>query len=709
MSTQAPWLAYQNAGTPPVDKPGAGPWTMYSSSSPATPKPAPSAMTETIPPAMTAPKLSDFTPDWATPGKFAKGVGEGAYGIGAGILQTVLHPVQAIQGAGQGFKDIKNDLADRQYISALADTLNLAGVNESKAAELWNEGRGAEAAGQATTQGLAAYYGAKGAIEKIPDTVGAIRTGILDSPKIIRSLATAPGRQALLDSASAVRDTVAARTQQMLRVATNVADSHVSRLVRGINAADDADIAARGINKAGIDTKPFTKGLDEAQNIYRQVGQKMPGVDTVANRISQWGGTKITFEQAKQLRTDVGGIMEHATGAQREILSSTYDDLTDAMKTRAESLGQTKQFNAYNKIHSVIRDYQNHGLLGNLLTAKDSGAFYNEIAKRGNRASILKLQNTLKDYGLQPDALDASLNDVKSLHQFLESHNAGSFIGIFRKLSQHPVGGGLGFAVGGLTGNYLTRIFGTWAGAALAERIAVIRALDKLGVPIETGSDIGDAAKVLPKGATIGEQMAAKGQTPLEPGKFNGNGKPRFIYRGTAAGENGIEGAPYDQASESIEEARDYARMKGGNVQRIDLSKLDPNAYEIAGGMNTPNLYRFKGSVPPEAIEQIESHPAPKNGSGGAAAKPVPAEESKPAPKVESRPTPSVVSDEEKEEINRGNRVRETVQVARQIDRGEKELARIERMKQHLGPKRYEEAIHEISRRLDILRAQVAE
>ena len=209
--------------------------------------------------------------------------------------------------------------------------------------------------------------------------------------------------------------------------------------------------------------------------------------------------------------------MEHATGAQKAILASTYGDLSDAMAARADDLGLSKQFDAYNKIHSVLQDYQKHGLLGKLLDAKDSGQFYDEIGKRGNRAAILKLQNTLADYGLQPDTLDASLADVKDLHKYLQSGTAGSFIGVFRKLAEHPVGGGLGLLAGGAAGNYMTRIFGAWAGAALAERIAVVRALEKMGidVPAATESEMGAASKVVPKGgASIGEQLAAKGQAP---------------------------------------------------------------------------------------------------------------------------------------------------------------------------------------------------
>ncbi|HET7150886.1 MAG TPA: hypothetical protein VFI60_05710 [Candidatus Acidoferrum sp.] len=522
--SDGPWALYQNSTPPATQPPQAGPWLDYASTTPpATQAAQPSVSDQGYTP--TAFKASDLMPDWMTPVKFVKGVGEGAYGIGAGVLNSFLHPINAFEGAGQQLSNIKRDIEGRQYLGALADTLGLVGLDEKKAAQMWSQGQGAEAAGQTTTQGLAAYYGGKKLVKDIPETISKIKTAALNAPRIVRSLATPAGRQALIDSASSVRDVQAARTQQLLRASGDAAESHASRLVNDINQADEADLAEHG-ERAGISTRPFMKGMQEAQDLYRQSGQDMPGADAVASRIDQWAGTHITFEQAKQLRTYVGGILDRATGAQRAVLSATYGDLTDALRTRAIELDRGEQFAAYNKIHSVLQDYQRKGLFGRLLDAKDSGDFYKQVSHRGNQGAILRLQNTLKDYGLQPDALRKSFDDIKSLHQFLENSSGNSFIGIFRKLNQHPIGGGLGFAVGSLTGNYLSRIFGTWAGSALAERIAVLRALDKLGIPAEAGtaSDIGKAANVMPKGASIGEQMSAKGQAPLEPENFEPSG-----------------------------------------------------------------------------------------------------------------------------------------------------------------------------------------
>lgn len=82
----------------------------------------------------------------------------------------------------------------------------------------------------------------------------------------------------------------------------------------------------------------------------------------------------------------------------------------------------------------------------------------------------------------------------------------------------------------------------------------------------------------------------------------------KFAYRGALQEESEISGARYDQASESPEEARSYAKQKGGKVQRIDISKLPKDSFEVSGGIGTPNLYRFKGPVPKEAVEEIENY-----------------------------------------------------------------------------------------------------
>ena len=106
------------------------------------------------PPTPTAPKVSDFVPDWQTPGKVAKGVGEGLYGMGKGLLNliTVNEPVLSQNGqptepaAPGAFSKIKSDIKERQYLGALADTINLiGGFDEQKAAQMWSAGKGAEA------------------------------------------------------------------------------------------------------------------------------------------------------------------------------------------------------------------------------------------------------------------------------------------------------------------------------------------------------------------------------------------------------------------------------------------------------------------------------------------------------------------------------------------------------------------------------------
>ena len=756
-SPQVDWFV-QNAPPATPSAPSATSADWFAQNAPTT---SPSGgQNPAAPAAPTAPKVSDFVPDWQTPGKVARGVGEGLYGIGKGLLQTAMHPITAIEGIGGGLEKIKNDIKERQYIGALADTVNLTGFDEQKAAQMWSAGKGAEAVGQAVPSAVADAF----MIEGIPKTIAAAKNGILASPAIIKSIATPAGRRALLDSASAVRDTMAARTQQILHASSDAAASHVSRLVRGINEADEADIATKGLAKSGIDTRPMTKGLNEAQGIYRQIGQKMPGADLVAKRLSDLGGTRVPFEMAKQLRTDVGAAMEHATGAQKAILASTYGDLSDAMAARADDLGLSKQFDAYNKIHSVLQDYQKHGLLGKLLDAKDSGQFYDEIGKRGNRASIIKLQNTLADYGLQPDTLDASFADVKDLHKYLQSGTAGSFIGVFRKLAEHPVGGGLGLLAGSAAGNYMTRIFGAWAGAALAERIAVVRALEKMGidVPAATGSEMGAASKVAPKGgASIGEQLAAKGQAPPKVSGTEDVMSARRAEMQTSASKLGPEFAEGErqhlitQYKKVLQNPGATAEEKSiATSQLADLTESEQNPAPSTGrGEAVAPVEQFPVKVTMDeqgnitgadgrhriiaAIQRgdktIPVQTTLRDGTTqtlnvdpnkvakaiGVTKESLAATDEQNSAQHQgtlARLTPDQVdevgkslgvSDEDKETVNRQNRVKETVQVSKRIEKGERELERLEKMKDHIGPSRYEEAVAEISKMLDTLRAQV--
>ena len=108
--------------------------------------------------------------------------------------------------------------------------------------------------------------------------------------------------------------------------------------------------------------------------------------------------------------------------------------------------------------------------------------------------------------------------------------------------------------------------------------------------------------------AAEGAESLLKGKAPVSEASET---PAKYVYRGAPEDEVAPSGAHYDQASDSIEEARGYAQKHGGKVQRINLSKLSPKDYETSGGIGTPNLTLFTKPVNPEAVETVESHATP--------------------------------------------------------------------------------------------------
>ena len=104
---------------------------------------------------ITAPKLSDFVPDSNTIPNLAKGAGQGVINMGKGIVNTVLHPIDAAEGIGKTLKDTYREAKSGQYLPAAATALGMAGFDEPHLAQLWNQGEGSRAIGEATPMAIA--------------------------------------------------------------------------------------------------------------------------------------------------------------------------------------------------------------------------------------------------------------------------------------------------------------------------------------------------------------------------------------------------------------------------------------------------------------------------------------------------------------------------------------------------------------------------
>lgn len=422
-------------------------------------------------------------------------------GEGQGVANAV---GGAVEGAGQMIRDLP------------ANPTDIVGmVNSGR--NLWNLAKG-------VWQTIAAPF--KFETYADPEKFGsevANAAMLADSLKApIKAVSESTVSQMLRDSnlranmdlaASAIRDSYHEGLKQTAQTAMNAADSHISRLVRGINSSDVADIRSRGLNKAGIDTKPFQGGLIEAEGIYRQIGQKMPGADMVADELKNLGD-RITFEQAKQLRTDIGTARSYATGAQKAVLSKSYGDLTDAMRNRAEELDQSEQFDAYNKIHETLQKYRNDEVIGKLLTTDNSGNFFEILNNKSNQAKIARFQKDMEEYGMPNNLLRSSYPAIQRIHEYLQKPSANGYFGVFRNATQHPLVGLPTYLVARRFGGFIPGIIAAGKVAGGLDNLALRAAIEKMGGLPEITGNLGAAARVQPKGATIGEHLAAKGQKP---------------------------------------------------------------------------------------------------------------------------------------------------------------------------------------------------
>lgn len=570
-----------------------------------------SSAPENAPPAPTPVKLSDFVPTWRTPINLAEGLGTGTVNLVSGAAHAILHPGDVVAGIGQSYDTVKKDLEDRQYFAGLIDTLQGLGFDERKAEQEWSAGQGAKAVGEmAPTAALTAEGAAKlpGDIAALPETLSKLKNTVLDAPRVIRTITTPAGRESLTAAASALRDSVHAKTLQAINVAADTLDSHISRLVRGIDESDLADLKTHP--GAGIDTKPLTKGIEEAQNVMRQVGQKMPSADAVANRLNQFMGMKLSFEEAKQLRTDIGSALDKSYGAQRAIISRVYGDLTDALRNRADQLGMSKEFAAYNKLYAANKDYFENGIIRDLEASKNSGQFFRTLDNKGARAAIINVEKDLGQYGLAKDFLQNSLKSVRTLHDYLEDPTQQNLFGIIRKAMRHPVATVPAFILGKNFGGFYGGAIGALITYNLAERLAVMRAIERLGGAPEIGGKFGEAANVVPRGASIGEQMAAKGQEPLTPQSFGGSngtgGQPGPSPHSTDAGLPELH--PEEQATLESQAGRPLTTEE---AQRLRVQNAKSSAVQdmLAGNRHTV-----------EEVESMRREPVKTNGSGESSA-----------------------------------------------------------------------------------------
>jgi hypothetical protein len=128
---------------------------------------------------MSAPKASDFAPDPDTLPNFISGAGTGVANFAQGLYNTVLHPINAVEGIGHTIGDtyrstrgdIKGGTPGQIPLDLATGVSRIAGFDEPRLAQLWNEGQGSRAIGEATPMAVADAVGAEKVARRGPLTV----------------------------------------------------------------------------------------------------------------------------------------------------------------------------------------------------------------------------------------------------------------------------------------------------------------------------------------------------------------------------------------------------------------------------------------------------------------------------------------------------------------------------------------------------------
>lgn len=346
----------------------------------------------------------------------------------------------------------------------------------------------------------------------------------------------------------------------VLESVNNAEEQGVKANVEKISAADTADIEKRGLRAAGIDVSDLSKEIELARDIYQQAGQATPRADIIGKRLANMPD-KLTFEQAKQLRSDIYSAQKIA-GPQAGILGKAYATLSDMMEKRARELGLPNAYANYNdtfrSLHSegaktvdtslapVIKD----------LAETPSEKLYDYI--KAHPGQFDELQRSLQKFGLKPDIINKSVQDFDKAASYIKNagQNAG-FVGVLRSIIKRPLRAIAAYHVGHLAGGFAGGYVALSLLNDIAEHAEALAELKRLGGAPGPRDLLPQRPPDVPKapvsgGATIGEQLAAKGASV----PTNGSGVPDPAIADQLAKDNASKEAVAQSVQHMGEERR---------------------------------------------------------------------------------------------------------------------------------------------------------
>lgn len=445
--------------------------------------------------------------------------------------------------------------------------------------------------------------------QRVLSGLGEMAGGVAGSLKGAGEFAKSP------DKVKAFKAEHAAKTQQTIRGLEQVRDAGMRELrqnilesvdraheegvkapVERINTAHEAQIAKDGIRRAGIDVSSEAKAIDAARDIYQQIGQATPGADAIQKRLSNLPD-KLTFEEAKQLRSDIGKAMKIA-GPQRGIMGKAYANLSDLMAAKARELGLPNAYENYNNtFRSLVSDHPadvDTSLAPTIKAIEETPAadLYNHL--KTHPGQFDELQRSLEKFGLKPNIITDSVQNFDKAMKYIKDAGKGAnFMGVLRSVSQRPIRALAAYHAGHLAGGFVGGYVALSILNDLAEHAEAAEELKRLGgasgvrdlLP-QKGPDT--PSTPVPGGATIGEQLTAKGQT------IPSNGAPAPSEAGEQAARDIASKKAVSQSLQHIgAERRSEARSGPAwepTTRAEYLKKLEEMGFSTEKGLNASGV-----------------------------------------------------------------------------------------------------------------------
>ena len=189
----------------------------------------------------------------------------------------------------------------------------------------------------------------------------------------------------------------------------------------------------------------------------------LPKVSQVRGLLEGHTGN-MTFNDLKQVRTVVGGMLKKSEGVERAVLSDYYSSLSQNLKSRAAHLGGIAEWQDYNEASDKLAKHED-GLIPELKESKTGLEYAKKIVSEQNQGRL----NTLtKDLHMPSDTFSKAAKTHKAIINFAKMSEGDSITAKTANrliaLKQHPISATLGGTTGVLAG----RALGTAMGSPMA-------------------------------------------------------------------------------------------------------------------------------------------------------------------------------------------------------------------------------------------------